>query len=115
MFLCCGAQAAKEHITRPLDPAEVQLIDRAMQALDGDYRLQRRLEDLHHLPTSRTASRTVITNRWRLLPLLPHLGLQVWPRLLHSFGNYNPPVVGLSLHACACLCWACVSVHPRYR
>ena len=75
----CGAQAAKEHITRPLDPAEVQLIDRAMQALDQDYRLQRRLEDLYALPTSRSDSRTVITNRWRLLPLLPYLGLQVGP------------------------------------
>lgn len=65
-----------------MDPAEVRLIDRAMQAFQKDYRKQRRLEDLHGLPSSRKDSRTVSTNRWRLLPLLPELGLQVGP-LLH--------------------------------
>ena len=70
-------QTAKEHITRPLDPAEVEKVDRAMQALDQQYILQRRLEDLHGLPDSSKDSRTVVTNRWRLLTLIPQIGLQV--------------------------------------
>ena len=75
----CDTQAAKEHITRPMDCAEVQLIDRAMQAFRQDYRKQRRLEDLHSLPSSQKDCRTVATNQWRLLTLIPHLGLQVSP------------------------------------
>ena len=63
-----------------MDCAEVQLIDRAMQALGQDYRKQRRLEDLYSLPSSRKDCRTVATNQWRLLTLIPHLGLQVSPR-----------------------------------
>ena len=76
----CDTQAAKEHITRPLDSAEVQLIDRAMLAFRQDYQKQRRLEDLHGLPSSRKDCRTVATNQWRLLTLIPQLGLQVSPR-----------------------------------
>ena len=70
-------QSAKEYITRPLEAAEVEMIDRAMQALPQDYLLQRRLERLYGLPSSKRDSRTVVTNRWRLLTSLPQLGLQV--------------------------------------
>lgn len=85
----------------------MQLIDRALQALEQDYRLQRRLEDLHHLPASTNDSRTVVTNRWRLLPLLPHLGLQVPlppPCCLHIMPHQPTchPVVAACF--CASLC-----------
>ena len=85
-------QSAKEYITRPLEAAEVELIERAMQVLTQDYLLQRRLEKLYGQPNSARDSRTVVTNRWRLLTSLPQLGLQV----SHALPLLSSP--------CACCC-----------
>ncbi len=80
-----------------------------MQALEDDYRLQRRLEVLYALPTSRSDCRTVITNRWRLLPLLPQLGMQVRPPVA-QLGTGKAPAVKLLLHA---FCTSVVHVWTR--
>lgn len=63
-------------MTRPLEASEVAVITRAMECM-GDVRLQRHLERLHGLRDSSQDYRTEITNRWRLLPRIPHLKLQV--------------------------------------
>ena len=98
-------QAAKEHITRPLEPSEVEKVDRGMQALDQQYSLQRRLEALHRLPDSSRDSRTVVTNRWRLLTLIPEVGLQVshanalgWAAFWHGVSYVHASGVGLLWH-----------------
>ena len=70
-------QTAREWITRTLEPAEVDIIYRALQILEEDYLLQRRLEALYGLPDSTKDSRMGGTNRWRLLTILPEVGLQV--------------------------------------
>ena len=81
-----------------MDCAEVQLIDRAMLAFKQDYRKQRRLEDLYSLPSSRKDCRTVATNQWRLLTLIPHLGLQVspWTSPVRGSGGGGGGWVGVS-------------------
>ncbi len=64
-------------MTRPLEPSEVAIITRAMDCMEKSVRLQRHLERLHSLRDSSQDYRTEITNRWRLLPCIPHLKLQV--------------------------------------
>ncbi|KAL0054710.1 hypothetical protein WJX82_001301 [Trebouxia sp. C0006] len=69
-------RTAREHVTRPLEPSEVAIITRAMGCMEKSVRLQRHLERLHGLRDSSQDYRTEITNRWRLLPCIPHLKLQ---------------------------------------
>ena len=71
-------QTAKEHVTRPLEPDELELIDSAVSCMEHSYMgIQRHLELLHGLKDSSKDYRTQAVNRWRLLPLIPQLGLQV--------------------------------------
>jgi len=55
----------------------VAIITRAIDCMEKSLRLQRHLERLHGLRDSSQDYRTEITNRWRLLPCIPHLKLQV--------------------------------------
>lgn len=71
-------QTAKEHITRPLEDEEIVIIDRGMQYLEDNWEVQRHLEDLHGLQDSSHDPRMQQMNRWRLLPYVPYLGLQVY-------------------------------------
>lgn len=70
-------QTAREHITRPLEAEEVAAIDRGVQYLEDNWEVQRQLEDLHGFQDSSHDSRMQHMNRWRLLPYVPYLGLQV--------------------------------------
>ena len=70
-------QTAKEHVTRPLEAEEVAVIAKAMSVLEHNWRLQRQLEEMHGLKDSTKDYRTQSTNRWRLLPYIHQLNLQV--------------------------------------
>ena len=75
-------QTAKEYITRPLEHAEIDVIDRACQVMEHDYQLQLRLEALHGLPSSQRDKRALSLNRLRLVTLAPEAGMQVRLMLL---------------------------------
>ena len=70
-------QTAKEHITRPLEEEQIAAIKKGLEYLEYNWQLQRSLEHKHGLRYSSHDARMQPLNRWRLLPHIPQLRLQV--------------------------------------
>ena len=94
-----AAQTAKEHITRPLEAHEIQLIDRGLQYLEDNWEVQRQLEDLHGLQDSSHDPRMQHMNRWRLLSYVPHLGLQVLRSHSHKYVSFWMRIAQSCIHS----------------